>query len=97
MARAQREAHTTFTKTFHPNAISKWSDQVDAWCADPFNTQIENPFEEPAPTVTMADIRRELNSEEAEELAKGVLPPHAVSASQYLVAGLQLEDQQLVI
>ncbi|KLO05116.1 hypothetical protein SCHPADRAFT_947170 [Schizopora paradoxa] len=94
MARLQRDTHTAFTKTFHPNAVAKWSAQVDAWCADPLNTRIENPFEEPAPTITMADIRRELNAEEAEELAKGVVPTHAVSASQYLVAGLQLEDQQ---
>lgn len=94
MARSQREAHTEFSKTFSAEAVAKWSEQVDQWCADPSNTQIENPFEEPTPTITMADIRRELNAEEAEDLARGTVPAHAISASQYMVAGLHLEDQQ---
>lgn len=69
---------------------------VDAWSADPFNDNIQDPFQEPEPDITLADVRRQLNAEEAEELRSGVVPEHSVSASKYLVTGLQLEDQQCV-
>lgn len=43
---------------------------------------------------SVADVRRELNQEEDKELSKGVLPLHQTSESQFLVTGLELEEQQ---
>lgn len=94
MAKSQRAAHAEFTKTFPHHLITKWTNQVDEWCADPFNSEVENPFEEPAPDMTMADVRHALNAEEAKDLANGTVLAHAVSPSNYLVSGLHLEDQQ---
>ena len=46
--------------------------------------------------ATMMDIQAKLNEEEDAETRQGVLPLHAMSASQFLVVGLDLEDQQCV-
>ncbi len=94
IARSQREAHIDFTKTFSAEAIADWTKQVDNWCAEPLNPDLINPFGETVPDVTVADVRRELNAEEAADLANGTVHVHAISASNYLVTGLHLEDQQ---
>ncbi len=93
-ARRQRAVHDEFTKTFRRQVIARWSQEVDTWCDDPHNDAIVNPFAEPEPDVTMADVRRELNAEETADGTNGVVQEHTVSASKYLVAGLHLEDQQ---
>ncbi len=79
---------------FSAELVEKWSKMVDEWSADPFNDELPDPFREPEPDVTLADVRRQLNSEEADEQREGVVSEHSVSASKYLVTGLQLEDQQ---
>lgn len=94
MARLQRQAHEEFTQTFSVEVVAKWSQQVNDWCADPLNPNIENPFMELVPDVTIADVRRELNAEEMADLTNGTVPAHSISASNYLVTGLHLEDQQ---
>ncbi len=70
--------------------MQKWSKEVDEWCADPFNDDIINPFEEPEPDVTIVDVCREMLVEESAEVSRGVLLRHEVSASKYLVTGLHL-------
>ncbi len=96
-SRIQRVAHSHLTRSFPAALVQKWSKEVDEWCADPFNEHIVNPFEEPEPDVTIADVRREMLAEETAEVSRGVVPRHEVSASKYLVTGLHLEDQQYVI
>ena len=93
-AQAQRHAHTEFTKTFRASLVQKWTKMHEDWQADPFNEEIPNPFKESEPDVTMADVRREMNAEETADLARGVVPAHSVSASKFIVNGLQLEDLQ---
>lgn len=66
----------------------------EEWQSAPFNNDIPNPFKESEPEVTMADVRREMNAEETADLAQGTVPVHSVSASKFIVNGLQLEDQQ---
>lgn len=46
--------------------------------------------------TSLADVKRELNKEEDEELKNGVLPLHQMSAAQFLATGLELEEQQYV-
>lgn len=82
---------------------------VDTWNDDPKNAPdpYEEPelgtikhafllydFELFSAGTTVADVRRELNKEEAEELSRGELPLHQTSASQFLQTGLDLEEQQ---
>ncbi|KLO05066.1 hypothetical protein SCHPADRAFT_794115, partial [Schizopora paradoxa] len=87
-----RRAHTRFSESFSGPVIKVWTDMVDAWDRDPDNAP--NPYDEPETEESMIEVRRQLNSEEAEELSRGVMPLHATSASQFLVVGLELEDQQ---
>jgi hypothetical protein len=44
--------------------------------------------------TTERDIRLQLVKEEEAEASRGILPPHDVSPSSFLHAGLELEDQQ---
>ena len=46
--------------------------------------------------TTERQIRRELAEEEERDAARGVLPPHEVTPSAFLNAGLDLEEQQYV-
>lgn len=46
--------------------------------------------------LTLADVRRELNAAEDAEMSSGVMPLHATTASQFLLVGLELEEQQYV-
>ena len=93
-AQAQRSVHEQMSSSFPPSVVAEWAAMVDAWAANPFDESLTNPFEEPEPNVTVADVRRELNEAEEADLARGVVPEHAVSASKFILTGLQLEDQQ---
>ena len=42
-------------------------------------------------------MRRELNAEEEKEISQGVLPLNQTSATQFLVTGLEIEEQQYVL
>ena len=44
--------------------------------------------------ITMADIRRHLAAEEAAAVLAGETQLHEISASQFLLTGIELEDQQ---
>lgn len=44
--------------------------------------------------TTLADVKRELNKEEDEEMKNGVLPLHQMSSVQFLTIGLEIEEQQ---
>lgn len=46
--------------------------------------------------LTVAQVRRELSAEDERELATGMVPLHEISASQFLVAGLEIEEAQCV-
>ncbi|KLO14505.1 hypothetical protein SCHPADRAFT_826309, partial [Schizopora paradoxa] len=93
-AKAQRLIHEQMSASFPPSVVAEWASMVDAWAANPSDESLPNPFDEPEPNVTVADVRRELNNEEEAELARGVVPDHAVSSSKFILTGLQLEDQQ---
>ena len=44
--------------------------------------------------ITLAQVRHELAQEEENQLSLGETPLHQVSLSQFLLNGLELEDQQ---
>ncbi|KLO04935.1 hypothetical protein SCHPADRAFT_840007, partial [Schizopora paradoxa] len=95
-AQVHRRIHTQMSSAFPAATVEEWSKVLDDWAANPFDDTLVNPFTEPESDVSVADVRRELNDEEEAELTEGVVPEHSVSASKYLVTGLQLEDQQCV-
>ncbi|KAH7917878.1 hypothetical protein BV22DRAFT_1025551, partial [Leucogyrophana mollusca] len=79
------------TSTFAPALVAKWEESVTRWEADP---KAPNPYEEPLSGTTLVDVRLELANEEAAEAARGVITPHETTSSSWLIAGLDLEDQQ---
>jgi len=46
------------------------------------------------PGLTEAQVRLQFADEEAEEVMKGVPPRHNVSPSTFIIAGLDLEEEQ---
>ncbi|KLO04959.1 hypothetical protein SCHPADRAFT_789776, partial [Schizopora paradoxa] len=94
-ATRHRAQHSAFSKSFSPELVSAWSLMLDEWTKDPHNAP--NPFKEPEATVSIVDVRKEVNAEEAAELTRGEMPRHATSAGQLIVALLEVEEQQRVI
>ncbi|KLO04000.1 hypothetical protein SCHPADRAFT_948091 [Schizopora paradoxa] len=93
-AQLHRKSHDKFSATFSIALVAKWAQIVDEWSADPMNKDLVDPFQEPPPDITMADVRRDLIAEEERDVREGQVPVHSTSASQFLVHGLNLEDQQ---
>ncbi|KAI0061776.1 hypothetical protein BV25DRAFT_1804969, partial [Artomyces pyxidatus] len=60
------------------------------------NKKAFNPYEEPVTTTSQVDVRLELAEEEAEEARQGQLALHETTASAFLAAGFELEEQQYV-
>ncbi|TFY75854.1 hypothetical protein EWM64_g8158 [Hericium alpestre] len=56
-----------------------------------------NLYEEKGRKTSLAEVRLELQEEEAEESRRGVMSPHEMTASTFLMVGLDLEEQQYVI
>ncbi|KAJ7494547.1 hypothetical protein B0H11DRAFT_2155926 [Mycena galericulata] len=82
----QEDSLATFTEN-QAEHIPEWKAMVDAWDADHSKP---NPYEHPKTGVTEHDVRLELALEEALDGA----PIHDVTPSQFVLAGLDLEEQQ---
>ncbi|KAI0054627.1 hypothetical protein BV25DRAFT_1843527 [Artomyces pyxidatus] len=90
----QRLIFEELEKTIPSNLAHVWEEAVLAWDADKSRP---NPYKEPECTNTTANMRLELAQEEAEEAARGVIALHEMSASVFLSAGMELEEQQHVL
>lgn len=55
-----------------------------------------NPYELPKSGATEADVRLNFAKLEAEQVARGIPTIHDVSPSTFIMAGLDLEEQQCV-
>ncbi|KAJ7649195.1 hypothetical protein B0H17DRAFT_958657 [Mycena rosella] len=86
----QKEAFQTFTEHQLEN-VPAWKAMVKAFECDA--TQ-PNPYELPKSGLTEHDVRRQFANEEAAEEQKGILHIHNVSPSAFILAGLDLEEQQ---
>ncbi|KAJ7459117.1 hypothetical protein B0H11DRAFT_2160606 [Mycena galericulata] len=81
----QQEALATFTEA-QAEHVGEWMEMVKAWDAD--STQ-PNPYELPKTGVSEHDVRLQLAEEDAR-----AIPIHNVSPSSFILAGLELEEQQ---
>ncbi|KAJ7814307.1 hypothetical protein B0H13DRAFT_2242773 [Mycena leptocephala] len=86
----QHDSLATFTE-HQGEHVSGWKAMVDVFEAD--NTK-PNPYELPKSGENENDVRMELAKEEAAEQEGGLLPIHNVSPSVFILAGLDLEEQQ---
>ncbi|TFY73759.1 hypothetical protein EWM64_g10254 [Hericium alpestre] len=81
---------TTVLDEYH----ERWEEMVLAFEQDHLNP---NPYEETMKTTLLADVRAEIQIEEAEKAARGVMSLHEMTASTFLTVGLDLEEQQCVL
>lgn len=105
--RLQQESFNTFSKEQGDEQVEEWKAMVRIWESDP---NAPNPYELPKSGRFMcnttrpsswviiglseADVQLQLAQEEADQAAMGVPSLHEVSASLFIVAALDLEDQQ---
>ncbi|KAJ7876464.1 hypothetical protein B0H14DRAFT_2568179 [Mycena olivaceomarginata] len=86
----QRDSLATFTEN-QAEHVEEWMAMVKAFEADP---KKPNPYELPKSGATEHDVRLECVTEEAAEQDRGVVPINNVSPSMFIIAGLDLEEQQ---
>ncbi|KAJ7787929.1 hypothetical protein B0H14DRAFT_2182064, partial [Mycena olivaceomarginata] len=90
----ERNFHVDSLATFTENQaehVEEWMAMVKAFEADP---KKPNPYELPKSGATEHDVRLECVMEEAAEQEHGVVPINNVSPSAFIIAGLDLEEQQ---
>ncbi|KAJ7250230.1 hypothetical protein C8J57DRAFT_1521244 [Mycena rebaudengoi] len=94
--RAEAE-HTTQLEAFimfslqQQDQISVWQEMVRNFEKDPAQP---NPYAATVKGLTEAEVRLKFAAEEAEDDARGVPSIHKVSPSTFVVAGLDVEDEQ---
>ncbi|KAJ6511876.1 hypothetical protein C8R47DRAFT_1173309 [Mycena vitilis] len=88
----QRDSLATFTEN-QAEHVGEWKTMVEEFEADQTKP---NPYELPKSGLNENDVRLQLAQEEALEQATGTLPIHQVSPSAFILAGLDLEEQQCV-
>ncbi|KAJ7805513.1 hypothetical protein B0H14DRAFT_2382757, partial [Mycena olivaceomarginata] len=86
----QCDSLATFTEN-QAEHVEEWMAMVKAFEADP---KKPNPYELPKLGATDHNVRLECVTEEAAEQERGVVPINSVSPSAFIIAGLELEEQQ---
>ncbi|KAH8112018.1 hypothetical protein DFH11DRAFT_1512109, partial [Phellopilus nigrolimitatus] len=81
--------------TFEPAVIAEWSAMVDVWQSDPLHAP--DPYADPDTHVSLADLRKELAKEEEAALADGAPTFDDLTASTFLVKGIELEELRYVV
>ncbi|KAJ7820776.1 hypothetical protein B0H14DRAFT_2599756 [Mycena olivaceomarginata] len=93
----QRDSLATFTEN-QAEHVARWKVMVEEFEKDqenPLDARTKpNPYELPKSGLSENDVRLELAHEEAAEQERGVLPINNVSPSAFILAGLDLEEQQ---
>ncbi|KAJ6493371.1 hypothetical protein C8R45DRAFT_1053016 [Mycena sanguinolenta] len=89
----QQDSFATFTEN-QVEHVAGWKLMVEVFEAD---NKKPNPYELPKSGLNENDVRLELVQEEVDEQSKGILPIHNVSPSAFIIAGLDLEEQQRCI
>ncbi|KAJ7846838.1 hypothetical protein B0H14DRAFT_2583881 [Mycena olivaceomarginata] len=93
----QRDSLATFTEN-QAEHVAGWKVMVEEFEMDqemPLDARTKpNPYELPKSGLSENDIRLELAQEEAAEHERGLLPINNVSPSAFILAGLDLEEQQ---
>ncbi|KAF8214216.1 hypothetical protein K438DRAFT_1956307 [Mycena galopus ATCC 62051] len=86
----QRDSLATFTQ-HQAEHVPGWKKMVEEFEVDDCKP---NPYELPKSGATENDVRLELVREESAEQERGILPIHNFNSSVFVLAGLDLEEQQ---
>ena len=107
--RSQLESFETFSKEQGDEQVEEWKTMIRVWesnqdAPNPYELPKSGRFQLRATLYCLssrvvigmseADVRLQLAQEEANRAAMGVPSLHEVSASSFIVAALDLEDQQ---
>ncbi|KAJ7468442.1 hypothetical protein B0H11DRAFT_2159494 [Mycena galericulata] len=87
---SQRESFEAFSAE-QAERVPEWRKRVEAFEADPTKP---NPYEIKVKGLTEAEVRLQFSREEERRVEAGLPSVHDVSASSFICAGLQLEEQQ---
>ncbi|KAF8210729.1 hypothetical protein K438DRAFT_1570057 [Mycena galopus ATCC 62051] len=97
LLRAIPERPATFTE-HQAEHVAGWKVMVEEFEEDQANPVEKrtkpNPYELPKSGLNKHDVRLELAREEATEQERGILPINNVSPSAFILAGLDVEEQQ---
>ncbi|KAH8089855.1 hypothetical protein BXZ70DRAFT_909950 [Cristinia sonorae] len=94
-AAKHRAAFEDHNDMYDPDDTARWHADLKRWYKNPNSKP--DPFEEPTTGISMKQVQEELAKEDAESLARGELPPHEISANEFVQVGLELEEQQRVL
>ncbi|KAJ7830049.1 hypothetical protein B0H14DRAFT_2366095 [Mycena olivaceomarginata] len=89
-AASQREAFKNFSLQ-QADRVPAWKIMVEGFEKDATK---KNPYRMEVSGLTEGDVRLQFANEEAEEAKSGAAALHEVTPSSFIVAGLELEDQQ---
>ncbi|KAF7317929.1 CxC2 domain-containing protein [Mycena kentingensis (nom. inval.)] len=94
-ARAELEKQEASFRMFSAQQaehVPKWLEMVHAFEADESQPNPYDTAEKEA--ISEAEVRKELEEDDRKAVEEGVPPLHAVNPSDFIVFGLELEDQQ---
>ncbi|KAI0054692.1 hypothetical protein BV25DRAFT_1873293 [Artomyces pyxidatus] len=87
----QKGVYEEMKETVPVLVAEKWDAMVLAYRK---SDSAPNPYVEPVPTTTLADVRIDLADEEAKEAQSGQVSMHEMTASVFLSVGMELEELQ---
>ncbi|KAF8057953.1 hypothetical protein FPV67DRAFT_1676638 [Lyophyllum atratum] len=91
----QVEGHRGFTASMPPDKVDAWRAICVAWEEDTaYPRKAPSPLISEVVCISEAEVRKELAEEEKERVSSGGVSLHEMSASAFLVLGLDLEDSQ---
>lgn len=93
MSAKQADVFNQLNSTFTSSEISSMNAMVIAWQKDKLKEP--DPYSDPTPAHSLADVRRELAKEEESRL-EGSQIVHETPASGVIFKGLELEEQRYV-
>ncbi|KAJ7704630.1 hypothetical protein B0H14DRAFT_2416236 [Mycena olivaceomarginata] len=90
----QVQAFKDVCETVEQEVMDKWQGEIDTWLKD---SSKPNPYitaNDSLDGPTEAQVRLQLKQDEEKELRGGAAPLHGTSATAFLTAGLQIEQNQ---
>lgn len=94
MAAKQADVYKRLNATFSAEELASMNTMVAVWRKD--KLKAPDPYSDPTPAHSIADVRRELAKEEERSLSGRQRLVHEMSASAVIYRGLELEEQRYV-
>ncbi|CAA7261922.1 unnamed protein product [Cyclocybe aegerita] len=90
----QKEAHRGFSDSLPKELVEGWEVICDEWDADGFPKTKPNPYRAKELAISENQVCEELAKEEKASAQARIAPAHDATPSEFLIAGLDLENEQ---